>query len=156
MAGSMPVFWQVQPATREHFMTDFMLAVPDDVLSAARLLAEATSQSVEEVLIHRLKTALPVPVLPPDEEAELEALNHLSDDALWTMTGEQLPHEPQARMSALMERNSRGTITPDEYAELEKLVERGQRLMLRKAEAASILRQRGYTVTSKDMARRDE
>ena len=39
---------------------------------------------------------------------------------------------------------------PEEHAELEKLVERGDRLMLWKAEAAALLRKRGYTFTQKN------
>jgi hypothetical protein len=41
-------------------------------------------------------------------------------------------------------------LPPKEQAELDSLVERADRLMLRKAEAASILTQRGYPVTQKD------
>jgi hypothetical protein len=53
----------------------------------------------------------------------------------------------QARMQILMDKNSLGRITPDEYAELAQLVEQGQRLTLRKAEAMKRLLERGYTVT---------
>ena len=39
-----------------------------------------------------LKTfAAPLPVPPSDTQAELDALQHLSDDALWTMAREQMP-----------------------------------------------------------------
>jgi CHAD domain-containing protein len=115
-------------------VSDFVLNIPDEVIAAARQIAEATAQPVEDVLLNRLKTVLPA--LPPDEEAELEALHHLSDDALWTIA-----HE---RMQDLMDKNSLGTISPEEYAELEQLVDRGQRLTLRKSEAAAILTRRGY------------
>jgi len=49
-----------------------------------------------------------------------------------------------------LEKNSRGVITDEEHAELEALVDRGDRLMLRKAEAAAILKARGYPFTPKD------
>jgi hypothetical protein len=49
-----------------------------------------------------------------------------------------------------MDKNSRGVMTDEEHGELEKLVERGDRLMLRKAEAAAMLRKRGHTFTQKD------
>ena len=89
--------------------------------------------------------------LSPDEKAEQGALNNLSDDALRTIAREQMPDDLQARMQVLMDKNTFGTITSDEYAELESLVERGQQLMIRKAQAAVLLVQRGYTVTAKDM-----
>jgi hypothetical protein len=132
-------------------MSDFILNVPDEMLAAAREIAEATAQPIEDVLLSRLKTAFPLPALPPDEEAELEALRHLSDDALWTIAREQMPKDPQERMQILMDKNSLGAITAEEYAELESLVDRGQRLMLRKSEAAAILSRRGNKVTPKDL-----
>lgn len=125
----------------------FTLNIPDEVVAAARRIAEATEQPVEEVLLSRLKTAFPLPVLPPDEEAELEALKRLSDDALWTIAREQMPDDAQNRLQQLMDKNSRGTITPEEHGELERFTDRGQRLMLRKSEAAALLTKRGYKAT---------
>ncbi len=84
--------------------------------------------------------------LPDDERAELHALTYLSDDALWTIAREQLANTKQQRMQALMDKNTDGTITEYEYAELTGLVELGQRLTLRKAEAMKLLLDRGYTV----------
>ncbi len=136
-------------------MTDFTLTVPDDVVAAARQIAEATEQPLEKVLLSRLKNALPLPLLPPNEEAELEALKHLSDDALWTIAREQMPRESQEQMQALMDKNSLGTISEGEYQELEALVDRGQRLMLRKSEAAAILTRRGYKVTPHNLTARE-
>ncbi|KAB2864120.1 MAG: hypothetical protein F9K46_05065 [Anaerolineae bacterium] len=123
-------------------MGSFTLTVPDEMVKAAQQIAETTSQPLEAVLLSRLKSALPLPQLPPDEEAELQALHYLSDDALWTIAREQMPDEQQGHMQTLMDKNSLGTISPDEYAALEGLVDRGQRLMLRKSEAAAILTRR--------------
>lgn len=125
-------------------MTDqIVLTIPEDITVRARQIAETTEQPVEQVLIEHLKT-LSTP-LPPEEQAELDALHHLSDDALRTIAREQMPDDAQARAHDLMDRNSRGTITDEERAELEKLVGRADRLMLRKAEAAAILKERGYS-----------
>jgi len=52
----------------------------------------------------------------------------------------------QARMSLLMDRNSSGAITSTEYEELSGLVEQGQILMRRKAEAMKLLMDRGHHV----------
>jgi hypothetical protein len=53
-------------------------------------------------------------------------------------------------MQSLMDQNTLGTITPQEYQELTELVERGQRLTLRKAWAAGVLMERGYQITGDD------
>ncbi len=124
-----------------------MVNIPEDVYTRLREIAAATNQSLEAVLVNRLKTTFsePLPTLPPDEQAELDALRHLSDDALWTIAAEQMPDVTQSRAYELMDKNSLGQITPEEYQELETLVERGNRLMLRKAEASVILIERGHT-----------
>jgi hypothetical protein len=125
-------------------MTDILvLPIPQEIAERAREIAASTEQPVEQVLLEHLKTlAVPLPILPPEEQAELDALQHLSDDALWTMAREQMPSDVEARAHTLMDKNSRATIADAEHAELEKLVERADRLMLRKAEAAAILRSR--------------
>lgn len=128
-----------------------VLVLPEDISARARLIAETSSLPVEQVLIDYLKTlAAPLPELPAAEQAELEALHHLSDDALWTIAREQMPEDAQGRAHTLMDKNSLDFLADDEQAELEKLVERGDQLMLRKAEASSILRARGYLFSQQD------
>jgi hypothetical protein len=131
--------------------TPIVLTVPEEISDRARRIAETTDQPVEQVLLDHLKTLSgPLPSLSPDEQAELDALKHLSDDAPWTIARDQMPEHVQARAHDLMERNSRGTISDEERIELQKLVERADRLMLRKAEAVALLRARGYTFTQQD------
>ena len=137
-------------------MTDhpITLVVPDYVYIQAEQVAKATAQPIEAVLRQRLEEAYADPRsrLPLDEQAELDALKHLSDDTLWTIAREQMPRVRQERMKELMDRNSKGIITSKEYEELASLVEQGQRLTLRKAQAADLLMDRGYKVKAKDMS----
>src|SRR5260221_7125170 len=93
-----------------------VLTLPEDISARVHQIAEANSQTVEQVLVDHLKT-LSAP-LPLDEQAELNALHHLSDDALWTIAREQMPEEVQARARELMEKNSVRTISEPEEAEL--------------------------------------
>jgi len=118
-----------------------VLTVPEDISARAREIAETTAQPVEQVLLDHLKT-LSAPTLAPHEQAELDALRLLSDDALWTIAREQMSDDVQARAHELMDKNTHGTLTEAEQTELEKLVERADGLMLRKAEAAALLRER--------------
>lgn len=129
----------------------FQLSIPDTILNRAKEIAQNSSQSVEDILLGHLQA---LAVLPEDEQAELKALHALSDDALWTIAAEQLPESIKARMETLMDANSRGTITDGEFIELESLVERGNRLMLRKAEASGILIERGHVFKQEDFTRR--
>lgn len=128
-----------------------VLTIPSEISRRARQIAQTTDQSVEQVLIEHLKTlSPPLPALPAEQQAELDALQLLSDDALWTIAREQMPPDVQARAHALMDRSTRRTLSEAEQAELDALVDRADRLMLRKAEAASILRERGHSFSQTD------
>ncbi len=133
-------------------MTDqILLNLPDELSLRARQIAETTAQPVEQVLIEHLKTlSPPLPMLPHDLQQELNALHNLSDDTLWTIARDHMPDDAQTRAHDLMDKNTRGTISDDERNELEKLVQRADQLILRKAEAAAILRARGYPFIQQD------
>jgi len=127
-----------------------VLTLPDELSARVRYIAETTAKPVEQVVLEHLKTLATTAPLPFDEQTELDALRSLSDDALWTIAREQMPSDVQARAHELMDKNSLGTINDTEYDELQNLVERADRLMLRKAESAAILRERGYPFSQED------
>lgn len=135
-----------------------ILELPDDLINRAKKQASQIDQPMERLLIQQLEVAFsePLPMLLPDEQAELDALSHLSVEALWTIVREQLPREQQLRMQVLMDSHSKGTLLSEEVSELEHLVEQGQQVMLRKAKAAALLTEQGYKVLPKDMTARDE
>jgi hypothetical protein len=134
---------------RSGFLTDYTITISESLYNKARRFADAHSESVEDVIRVHLENALDNPrlALPADERAELEALQYLSDDTLWTIAREQMAASKQAQMQSFMDKNSQGTITTEESALLSDLVEQGQRLMLRKSEAMKLLIQRGYSVS---------
>lgn len=127
-------------------MTDFTLTIPSDLYERAEQIAQITSRPVDTILLEQLELwAQGIPLLETNEEAELQALKYLSDDALWTIAHETLKPELQEKMQPLMDKNSSGKITTEEKAELTQLVERGERLMLRKSQAMALLSQRGFS-----------
>lgn len=134
------------------------VTLPEALYAPIREIAEAKSQTVEHVLIEQLQSVLSIklPHLPPDEASELAAFKFLSDDTLRNIAHEQIPSRLQEHMQVLMDRNTLGTITASEYDELSQLVERGQRLTLRKAWAAGILMERGHHITGDDFASEHE
>ncbi len=133
------------------------LTVPEDISLRAKQIAAEGERPVEELLIEYLKSfSAPMPVLEPEQQAELDALVHLSDDALWTIAREQLPDSVQSRAHTLMSQNNHGSINDAEKAEFENLVVRADQLILRKAESASILKQRGYEFKQDDFTAKHE
>lgn len=139
-------------------MRDYTVSISETLYDKARRVAEQTARPVDEVIRARLEQSLDeMPLdLPDDEQAELRALVYLSDDALWTIAREQMTSAKQERMQPLMDKNSDGSISDGEYAELTQLVEQGQRLMLRKAEAMKQLLARGYTISLDALKPSDE
>jgi hypothetical protein len=132
------------------------ITIPQDIVNRAQHLADALSKPVEDVLLEHLNTlTIDVSQLPDDIQGELNALQYLSDDALWTIAREQMPADEQKIAHRLMSKNTQGTITNDERIILETYVERSDRLMLRKAEAATILQKRGHIFTQADFKPND-
>ena len=129
-------------------MSDYTISIPDTLYEKARRLAEQSAQPVDEIIRERLTEAFDQPLLdlPVDERAELQAMAYLSDDTLWTIAREQMQPGKQEHLLLLMDKNSLGTISDGEYAELTALVEGGQRLTLRKAAAMKLLLDRGYQI----------
>jgi len=125
------------------------IQLPENLSSRLRQLAARRQEPVEKIVEERLFTALDKELdeLPTAEQAELRALHHLSDDALRAIAGEQMSADNQAQISQLMNGQSKGTLTQDQQELLAALVDRGEQLMLRKAEAAAILVRRGYEGT---------
>jgi hypothetical protein len=121
------------------------ITISESLSTRLRQLAARRRQPVESIVADRLFTALDDELdnLPTDEQAELRALHHLSDDALRAIAAEQMSTVNQARMGQLMERHSRNESNQTEIDDLAALIERGDQLMLRKAEAVAILKQRG-------------
>lgn len=130
-------------------MADFpvTLNIPEYLYNRARRLAEKRALPIEQILLNQLEaTFVDLPSLPPGEQSELDALAHLSDQALWTIAREQMPENDQQRMQTLMTANNLGTISAHERDELTALVEQGQRLMLRKGKAMALLTERGHSI----------
>lgn len=134
---------------------EMQINIPEDIYHRLHQVAMKHQQPVEEIVIQRLQNVLDEELarLPSDEQAELRALDYLSDDALFCLAAEQISFKAQERLNDLMTKNSRGQITQEEHQELAAYVERSDRLMLRKAEAFAILHQRGYSGVTKDSTR---
>ncbi|MCP4416924.1 MAG: hypothetical protein GY805_09900 [Chloroflexi bacterium] len=125
------------------------IQIPENLSSRLRRLAARRREPVEKIIEDRLFTALDDELdnLPTAEQAELRALHHLSNDALRAIAAEQMASENQERMAQLMAGQSIGSLSKEAQADLVILVERGEKLMLRKAEAAAILVNRGQSTS---------
>src|SRR5437667_1892363 len=91
------------------------LTLPDDVLQPVQRVAQATQQSVEELLVTALQAALPtLEELPPDVVQRLVVLESLDDQTLWRVMLETVPLDQQRQLHDLLLRNQAGMLTDSE------------------------------------------
>jgi hypothetical protein len=120
------------------------LELPDTIYQPARRMADATRRPLTDVLVSALQASLPpLEDLPPTLVAELVNLEQLDDEALWHVMLSHLPAEQQRKLGRLLRKNKSGKLTKSERADLAKLQNEADHIMLRKARAAVLLRFRG-------------
>lgn|SRR5574341_475944 len=120
------------------------LELPDTIYLPAQRMAEASQRPLPDVLVEALKASLPpLEGLPSALIAELGGLETLDDDALWQVMLSRLPADRQRKLSRLLRKNKTGKMTAADRAELAALQSDADRIMLRKARAAVLLRFRG-------------
>jgi hypothetical protein len=121
------------------------LRLPYPLYRRASHAASILRRPVEEVLITTLDTALPpLEEVPADIRAEVDALNTLSDDALWEVAQSTTPVQQQERLDTLLDAQSMRPLTTDEATELEGLRTEYGRILLCKARAYALLSKRGH------------
>jgi hypothetical protein len=123
------------------------LTLPDRLYEPVKRIAQATNQPLEAVLLTALQASLPpLEGLPAGLANELAELAALDDDALWDVMFEQVPEEEQEEIEDLLHQNQAGTSSETDRERLTELQQGADRVMLRKAHAAVLLRFRGRRV----------
>jgi len=123
------------------------LQIPEALYRRLANTARATQRSLEEVILHALQVGSPPAWddTPPEFQADLAALDKLDDEALWQIARQLRTPAEMERYDTLLERNRNGALTDAERLELTALRTEADRFMLRKAQAAVLLRWRGHT-----------
>lgn len=88
-----------------------------------------------------------MPALPDEVEAELAAFQQLSDDVLWLVARTTLTPEEQKELAELNDEAKSRSLDDDEYTRRDTLLDAYDRVMIRRAKAASILHSRGYDLS---------
>ena len=124
------------------------LQIPEILYQRLMNTANATQRSIEEVILHALQVGSPPQWddVPEEFQADIAALDKLDDNTLWQIVNSRKTAGEMERYDSLLERNSNGTITEAERLELMALRQEADLFMLRKAQAAVLLRWRGHLV----------
>jgi hypothetical protein len=124
-----------------------ILNLPDKLYEPIQRTAQATNRSVETVLLTALQTSLPsLEGLPEELVQELAELETLDNDRLREILLEMVPVDQQQQLEALLQQNQAGELTEVGQETLNFLQTEADKVMLRKARAAVLLRFRGQRV----------
>ncbi|WP_071189547.1 hypothetical protein [Trichormus sp. NMC-1] len=123
------------------------LQIPEIIYQRLVNTAHATQRPLEEVMLHALQVGSSPAWddVPEEFQAELAALDKLDDNTLWQIFHSQKTAADMEEYNTLLEKNSSGTLTETERLNLISLRHESDLFMLRKAQAAVLLRWRGYS-----------
>jgi hypothetical protein len=131
---------------------DVTLPLPEALYLRLKQTARATQQSLTDVLLHAVQVGNPPSWedAPATFQADLAVLDRLDDEVLWRTARSRRTEADTVRLQGLLEKNANDHLTEAERAELTQLRTEADRLMLRKAHAAALLRWRGHTTPPAD------
>ncbi len=124
------------------------LNLPGTVYEQIRRAAEKAQRPVDDVLIEAVAAVAPVmDTASGPMRSALAHMAYLNDAVLWQAARTTMTTEQQRRLETLHNQQQRGTLTPDERAEEQALLTLYRETLLVKAQAAVLLKQRGYDVS---------
>ena len=124
------------------------LDLPEPLYQKLKVRATQARRSVEDELLDLLAAAVPVAdELPDDLTAAITPLAMLDDAELWRAAQTRLPPDVAARLEELHLKRQRAGLTEPEEREAATLVRQYERVMLVRAQAAALLKQRGHDVS---------
>jgi hypothetical protein len=143
------------PAIQEATMTvrTITVTIPEMLFLQLEAAARSSAQSVDAVVAQSLERTIPphlAALLPTALQAELDAMEHLSDEALRAIAYSIASPERTQQMDDLIALKQAGTITPEQQEHLTALRGESEALMVRKAHAFVLLKSRGHTPPSID------
>ena len=122
--------------------------LPDSLVQELETKARRERRSISEMVRDLvLQSWHATPALPENVEAELAAFTNLSDDALWILARSTLSKAEQEELARLNHEAKRRDLTEDEETRRQTLLDAYDRMMVRRAQAALLLKSRGYDLT---------
>jgi hypothetical protein len=125
------------------------IRLPQAVYQYVEQRARQMRRSVEDELVAVVTAVLPTLEDPQtDIASDLSQLAFLTDEELWQAARKTLTSQEADRMQALTWKRQREGWTAEEQQETEHLLHRYNRIMLVRAKAAVLLKERGHDISS--------
>jgi len=125
------------------------LNLPGPLFERLKEIADTSHRGFDEVLITTIQAGMPPSLerVPERFQADLQALDHLSDDILRQITQAEMDDDKVTLYEELLEKNQRKGLSDAERNILSALREEADLLMLRKSYAYALLRWRGHVIS---------
>lgn len=124
------------------------LELPEPIYDQIRRAAEKAQRPINDLLIEAVIAAAPSLDAPAGPlRSALAQLAYLNDAALWQAARATLPPAQRERLEALHHKQQREGLSDGEREEDRALLELYRETLLVRAQAAVLLKQRGYDVS---------
>lgn len=124
------------------------LNVPDTVYQQIKRAAEKMHRPVNDVLVEAVIAAAPVAHdAAPDLKSALAQMAFLNDAALWQAARATMPPTQRTRLEALHDKQQRDGLSAAERIEEQAMLSLYRETVLMRAQAAMLLKQRGYDIS---------
>ena len=123
------------------------ITLPETIYERVKKRSQQTQRSVADELAAVVTASLPdEESLPPDIEQELSELDLFTTEELWRAARMTAPQDKTERMQLLVEKQQLEGLTDSEKQEAALLSHFFNRVMLIRAKAAVLLKERGHDV----------
>ena len=123
--------------------------LPTFLFQQLETIAQQQHRSVPDLVREMVLREVPsLPALPRDVEAELAAFTSLSDDVLWLLARTTLTEGEQEELATLNSQAKQCPLTQAEQSHQQALLDAYDRLIVRRAQAALLLKLRGYDLST--------
>lgn len=124
-----------------------IITLPEPIYQRLKRQSQLMERSVADELMAAVTSSLPEQeTLPPDIEQELAELDLFTDQELWRAARMTTPVDKEERMQELVEKQQLEGLTPAEKQEAAVLSHFFNRIMLVRAKAAVLLKERGHNI----------
>ncbi len=123
------------------------ITLPEPIYQRVKRQSQLMRRSIVDELVAAVTSSLPEQeTLPPDIEQELSELDLFTDEELWRAARMTVPADKTGRMQVLVEKQQLEGLTDSEKQETAVLSHFFNRVMLVRAKAAVLLKERDHDV----------
>jgi hypothetical protein len=123
------------------------ITLPEPIYQRVKRQSQLMQRSIVDELVAAVTSSLPEQeTLPPDIEQELSELDLFTDEELWRAARMTVPADKTGRMQVLVEKQQLEGLTDSEKQETAVLSHFFNRVMLVRAKAAVLLKERDHDV----------